>query len=46
LDIYQKDPAAIRSMQQQAVELIEKHYTWKMVSKKYLDLYKKARKMK
>ena len=46
LDVYLKDPAAIRSMQRQAVELIEKHYTWQKVSKKYLDLYKNARKMK
>lgn len=46
LDLYRKDPAAIRKMQRQAVELIAKHYTWQKVSKKYLDLYKKARKMK
>ncbi len=42
LDLYLKKPATIRKMQRQAVELIEKEYTWKMVSKKYLDLYKKS----
>ncbi len=46
LDLFNTNPTAIRNMQRQAVELIEKHYTWKMVSKKYLDLYKKAKKMK
>ena len=46
LDLFYSDPAAIRNMQRQAVEQIEKYFTWKMVSKKYLALYKKARKMK
>jgi len=46
LDLYNTKPATIRSMQRQAVELIAKRYTWKMVSKKYLDLYRKAGKMK
>ncbi len=46
LDVYSEDPAAIRTMQRQAVELIEKKYTWQKVSQKYLDLYKKARRMK
>lgn len=42
LDLYKTDPSAIRKMQRQAVEEIEEQYTWKMVSKKYLDLYKKS----
>ncbi len=42
LDLYQTDPVAIRKMQRQAVALIEKQYTWKMVSKQYLNLYKKS----
>jgi len=46
LDLFNTSPSAIRDMQKQAVELIEKHFTWKMVSRKYLTLYKKARKMK
>lgn len=46
LDVYLTDPAAIRDIQRQAVELIEKQYTWQKVSKQYLNLYKKARKMK
>ncbi len=43
LDLYAKQPQTIRNMQREAVEEIEKRYTWKMVSKKYLDLYKMAR---
>ena len=42
LDLYNADPSAIRKMQRQAVEEIEGRYTWKMVSKKYLELYKKS----
>lgn len=42
LDLYNADRSAIRKMQRQAVEEIEAHYTWRMVSKKYLDLYKKS----
>jgi starch synthase len=43
LELYATDPAAIRRMQRQAVELIHERYTWKTVSKKYLELYKKAK---
>ncbi len=39
LDLYNTDSSAIRTMQRQAVEEIEEHYTWKKVSKKYLALY-------
>ena len=46
LHLYATDPAAIRTMQRQAVELIHKKYTWNTVSKKYLQLYKRARKEK
>ncbi len=46
LDLFHSDPAGIRNMQRLAIEQIEKHFTWKMVSKKYLALYKQARKMK
>ena len=46
LHLYATDQAAIRTMQRQAVELIEKRYTWKTVSKKYLQLYKNAKKEK
>jgi len=42
LDVYRTSPAIIRDMQRQAVELIEKKYTWKMVSQQYLDLYEKS----
>ncbi len=44
LHLYATDLPAIRIMQSQAVELIYKRYTWKTVSKKYLQLYKKAKK--
>ena len=43
LNIYATDPAAVRKMQRQAVELINEQFTWAMVSKKYLELYKKAK---
>ena len=43
LHLYATDLPAIRTMQRQAVELIEKRYTWNTVSKKYLQLYKKAK---
>lgn len=46
LDLYNTHPKAIRDMQRQAVERIAKNFTWQMVSKKYVELYKKARKMK
>ena len=46
LHLYATDPSAIRRMQRQAVELIHKRYTWDTVSKKYLELYKKAKKQK
>ena len=46
LDLYASDPTAIREMQRQAVLRIDEQYTWKMVSKKYLELYKKAGQMK
>ncbi len=46
LALYRKDPASIRKMQRQAVELIHKRYTWATVSQKYLDLYKKAKRNK
>ncbi len=46
LYLYATDRPAIRIMQRQAVELIEKRYTWKTVSKKYLQLYKNAKKQK
>ncbi len=46
LDLYAADPSAIRMMQRQAVELIHKRYTWASVSKKYLQLYTKAKKQK
>lgn len=46
LQLYATDPAAIRKMQRQAVELIHERYTWATVSKKYLELYQKAKKQK
>jgi len=46
LELYATDPAAIRRMQRQAVELIHKQFTWDTVSKKYLELYKKAKRNK
>jgi starch synthase len=46
LDLYETDISAMRKMQRQAVELIYKRYTWDTVSKKYLQLYKRARKEK
>lgn len=46
LQLYMNDPAALREMQRQAVLRIDEQYTWKMVSKKYLELYKKAGQMK
>jgi starch synthase len=46
LKLYVTDPAAIRKMQRQAVELIHERYTWATVSKKYLKLYKKAKSQK
>jgi starch synthase len=46
LHLYATDLPAIRTMQRQAVELIEKRYTWNSVSKKYLQLYKNAKKEK
>ncbi|MCF8055620.1 MAG: glycogen/starch synthase [Desulfocapsa sp.] len=46
LDLFATDLSAIRMMQRQAVELIHKRYTWKTVSKKYLQLYKKAKNQK
>ncbi|MEN8199433.1 MAG: glycogen/starch synthase [Thermodesulfobacteriota bacterium] len=42
LQLYEKDPAAIRRMQRQAVELIHEQYTWTTVSKQYMELYQKA----
>ncbi|AGF78244.1 glycogen synthase [Desulfocapsa sulfexigens DSM 10523] len=46
LNLYMTDPAAIRRMQRQAVELIYEQFTWTTVSKKYLELYKRAKKKK
>lgn len=46
LQLYKTDPAAIRTMQQQSVELIKERYTWDMVSKKYLELYQQAKRQK
>lgn len=46
LDLYMTDPAAIRVMQRQAVKLIHERFTWDKVSKKYLQLYKRAKKNK
>ena len=46
LDLYATDPVAIRKMQKQAVELIHERYTWTKVSKKYLELYKRAKRNK
>jgi len=46
LDVYAAKPATIRKMQRQAVELIHKRYTWDTVSKKYLELYKQAKRQK
>lgn len=43
LQLYATDPAAIRRMQRQAVELINRQYTWATVSEKYLALYTKAK---
>ncbi len=43
LELYKNDPANIRKMQRQAVELIHECYTWATVSRKYLDLYKRAK---
>ncbi len=43
LDLSKTDPERIRIMQRQAVELIHERYTWSTVSKKYLDLYQRAR---
>ncbi len=43
LHLYAADPATIRKMQRQAVQLILDRYTWSTVSKEYLKLYKKAR---
>ncbi len=46
LQLYANDPSAIRKMQSQAVELINRQYTWDTVSEKYLVLYKKAKNLK
>ncbi len=46
LQLYATDPSAIRKMQRQAVELIHEHHTWETVSKKYLELYQKAKSQK
>jgi starch synthase len=46
LNLYATDPDAIRKMQRQAVELIHERYTWATVSKKYLKLYRKAKRQK
>lgn len=40
--LYRDHPATIREMQRQAVTLIEERYTWQMVIKQYLQLYKEA----
>lgn len=39
-----QDPGLMRTIQLQAVQEIERHYTWPSVMRKYLELYKKARK--
>jgi starch synthase len=38
-----ENKAELRSMQRQAVELIQEKYTWNVVMKKYVELYKKAK---
>jgi starch synthase len=42
LTLYEKK-AELRSMQRQAVELILEKYTWEVVTKQYVELYKKAK---
>lgn len=37
-----EDPKLIREMQKNAVQTIERKYTWKVVKNKYLQLYRKA----
>ncbi len=46
LQLYFEDPSAIRTMQRDAVQLINDRYTWKTVSEEYLQLYVKAKKKK
>ncbi len=46
LTLYATDPASIRIMQRQAVERIHERFTWAKVSKKYLELYKRAKSTK
>ncbi len=43
LHLYATDPATLRKMQRQGVQLIRDRYTWSTVSKEYLKLYKKAK---
>ena len=45
LDIYRNDPAKLAGMQQKAVRLINRDYTWDIVVKRYLKLYDKAVKL-
>ena len=42
IDLFLSDPARIRKMQKDAFENIFKNYTWDVVVKKYLELYKEA----
>jgi starch synthase len=41
--LYHDHPARIREMQRQAVTRIQERYTWQMVMKQYLQLYKEAK---
>lgn len=40
---FRTDYDQIKSMQQQAIKIIAKHYTWDVVNKNYLELYRQAR---
>lgn len=42
LDVYREQPETILKMQQQAVQTIEKKYTWSKVKDQYIKLYKAA----
>lgn len=45
LSLYRTDPAAVRNMQQQAVQLVREQYGWEQVRDRYLALYDQAQRM-
>ena len=43
--IYRQEPERVRSMQKEAVRIINDHYTWDIVIQRYLELYRQAKSM-